>query len=44
VDRVIADTGSDNLSSLKLLARLGFTACGPGSESGSLLFERKPNA
>jgi len=39
--RVVADTMPANEPSLRLLARHGFRPCGPGSEEGSILFEKR---
>jgi [ribosomal protein S5]-alanine N-acetyltransferase len=40
VRRVVAETGSDNGPSVKLLARLGFHEAGAGEEAGHVRFER----
>ena len=40
VTRVIADTMPSNTASVRLLLRHGFRRFGPGSEEGSLLFEK----
>jgi ribosomal-protein-alanine N-acetyltransferase len=39
VRRVVAETRAENVSSVRVLRKLGFSGCGAGSEPGSVLFE-----
>src|SRR5262245_8566515 len=41
VNRVVADTMPANEPSVRLLKRHGFQPCGPGTEEGSVLFEKR---
>lgn len=41
VDVVIAETSTDNISSIRVLSKLEFVQVGPGSEVGLLRFERR---
>jgi ribosomal-protein-alanine N-acetyltransferase len=43
VRRVIAEALSDNVPSIRVLEKNGFRRVGPGSEEGTVLFERLPD-